>query len=159
MYGESVTFYATVGTTNGGFGTPSGSVMFYDEATGAESDPITLDTNGCATWTLHRIPDAEDHYIVATYTSDSGTFVGGTVGEFDQTVNPAGTTTDVVSVADTTNPGGRQQSGLWRPDQHHGDCHPVNHGRCDPGPGREQQRRDGRFLRHGYGPVPRPGRP
>ena len=102
VYGQSVTFYATVGTTNGGFDTPTGSVMFYDEATGAESDPITLDTNGCATWTLTN-PDAEDHYIVATYTSDNATFVGGTVGEFDQTVNPAGTTT-TVSVSDTTNP-------------------------------------------------------
>ncbi len=102
VYGDSVTFTATVSPTNSGYGTPTDSVVFYDEATGSESDPITLDTNGCATWTPSSPLGAGDHYIVATYTSNSNTFVGGTVGEFDQTVNPAGTTT-TVSIADTTN--------------------------------------------------------
>ena len=32
--GDSVEFTAAVGTTNGGFGTPTGWVDFYDEATG-----------------------------------------------------------------------------------------------------------------------------
>ena len=105
VFGDSVTFTATVSATNGNFGTPSGSVIFYDEATGAESVPITLDTNGCATWTPSSVLDAGDHYIVATYTSDSGTFVGGTVGEFDQTVNPAGTTTTVTASPSSANYG------------------------------------------------------
>ena len=52
-----------------------------------ESDAITLDANGCATWTL-AAPDAGDHYIVATYTSNSTTYVNSTTGECDQTVNP-----------------------------------------------------------------------
>ena len=105
VYGDSVTFTATVSPTNSGYGTPTGTVDFYDEASGAESDPITLDTNGCATWTPSSPLGAGDHYIVATYTSDSGTFVGGTVGEFDQTVNPADTTTTVTASPSSTNYG------------------------------------------------------
>ena len=98
-YGDSVTFTATVSTVNSTSYTPSGSVVFYDEATGAESDAITL-ADGQATWTL-AAPDAEDHYIVATYTSNSTTYVDGTTGEFDQTVNP-GDPTVAVSVFDNT---------------------------------------------------------
>ena len=71
--------------------TNPGTVDFYDEATGNDSGEISLDTNGCATWTPSSPLGAGDHYVVATYTNDSGTFVGGTVAEFDQTVNPATT--------------------------------------------------------------------
>ena len=99
--GQSVAFTATVSTVNSGYGPPSGTVDFYDEATGDDSGEIGL-VGGVAYWTLTN-PDAGDHYIVATYTSNSNTYVGGTVGEFDQTVNPAGTTT-TVSIADSTNP-------------------------------------------------------
>ena len=50
-------------------------------------------------WTPNSPLGAGDHYIVATYTSNNSTFVGGTVGEFDQTVYPATT-----SVAISTSP-------------------------------------------------------
>ena len=99
VYGQSVTFTATVSPTNSGFGTPTGSVDFYDEDTGTDLGQGT--TTGDGTWALtpNSPLGAGDHYIVATYTSNNNTYVGGTVGEFDQTVYPATT-----SVAISTSP-------------------------------------------------------
>ena len=50
VYGQSVTFTATVSPANSGYGPPSGTVDFYDEATGDDSGEIGL-VGGVAYWT------------------------------------------------------------------------------------------------------------
>ena len=99
-YGQSVTFTATVSATNSGFGTPSGTVDFYDEST--ETD-LGLGTYANGVYTLQTSSlDVEDHYITATYTPDTNSiFITGASDEFDQTVNQAATTTQV-TVFDNT---------------------------------------------------------
>ena len=91
--GQSVAFTATVSTVNNGYGPPTGWVDFYDEATDTDSGEIgVVGARPTGRW---KTP-AGDHYIVATYTSDTGTYVDGTCDEFDETVNQADTTTAVV---------------------------------------------------------------
>ena len=69
---------------------------FYDEDTGTDLGQGT--TTGDGTWALtpNSPLGAGDHYIVATYTSNNNTYVGGTVGEFDQTVYPATTSVTIL---------------------------------------------------------------
>ena len=101
-YGAAVEFTATVGATNPDFGTPTGTVDFYDEATGEDSGPVGL-TDGQANWTFYDF-DAGDHYVVASYSPASGTspFVGDTCGECDQTVNQAQSDVTNLEVYDVT---------------------------------------------------------
>ena len=153
--GQSVAFTATVSTVNSGYGPPSGTVDFYDEATGDDSGSIRACRVAWQHWTLTN-PDAGDHYIVATYTSNSNTFVGGTVGEFDQTVNPADTAT-TVSIADSTNPQDGGNPGYGDAITITATVTPPQTGGSIPAIRREQQSRDGRFLRYGDGPIPRRG--
>ena len=85
-----------------------------------------------------------DHYIVAKYTSNSESFVSGAVGEFDQEIDPAGTTT-TVSIADNTN-SQDGKSGLRRPVHRYGGRQPGDHRRRDPTMRPEWKPRDGGLL-------------
>ncbi len=101
VYGQLVTFTATVSGLNSGYFPTTGTVDFYDEGGngGLGADLGDGTCNGDGTWTLGPISNftAGDHYIVATYDPPAGssTYVTST-GEFDQTVNQADTTAAVV---------------------------------------------------------------
>ena len=98
VYGNAVTFTATVSAASSGYGTPGGAVEFWDESTGADlgsgifaSGVYTLGTSNL---------DAEDHYIVAVFSpGDGSVFVASTSDAFDQEVDAA-TTSTTVSVSD-----------------------------------------------------------
>ena len=98
VYGNAVTFTATVSAASSGYGTPGGAVEFWDESTGADlgsgifaSGVYTLGTSNL---------DAEDHYIVAVFSpGDGSVFVASTSDAFDQEVHAA-TTSTTVSVSD-----------------------------------------------------------
>ena len=100
VYGQSVTFTATVSPTNSGYGTPTGTVDFYDEAT--ETD-LGLGTYADGVYTLETSAlDAEDHYITATFTPDTNSiFLTSASDPLDQEVGPE-TTSTVVTVFDNT---------------------------------------------------------
>ena len=93
IYGDSVTFTATVSPVNlayTGYGTPSGSVEFYDETTGAAPGHVSaLAIGGVCHAGLVSGLDAEDHYILAIYSGDA-TFVASTSDLIDQTSGRSG---------------------------------------------------------------------
>ena len=89
-YGESVTFTATV-TPQGGSGTPTGTVIFYNESTALG---ITTLASGKATITTSTLSGAL-HSITATYGGDSS--FGGSSTVISYTVNPAITSTILTS--------------------------------------------------------------
>jgi hypothetical protein len=98
VYGQQVTFTATVSASQGGLGTPTGTVAFKDNGNvipGCGAATVTAGSATCQTLTL----TAGSHAITAVYTPDTngalvfnpstGTLPGG------QTVNQATTTTAV----------------------------------------------------------------
>lgn len=64
LIGQSVTFTATVTTTNSAWGTPTGSLAFSDD--GATVTTVPLNASGVATWTTSTLPIGS-HSITATY--------------------------------------------------------------------------------------------
>ncbi len=100
VYGNSATFTATVSPVNSAYaayGTPTGSVDFYDESTGTDLGTGTY-ANGVYTLQVSGL-DVEDHYIAATYSGDS-VFVSSTSDPLDQEVDAATSSTSV-SVTDS----------------------------------------------------------
>ena len=96
VYGESVTFTATVRAVAPGGGTPTGSVTFLDGNTYlgmGDSGP-----KGTATFTTSGL-SVGDHEITAAYSGD-GNFTTSTSAAVNQVVDQARTTTAVVSSAD-----------------------------------------------------------
>ena len=67
-YGDSVTFTATVAPTAAGFGTPTGTVDFYDDTTGIDLGTCTLD-DGTSSLSTSDLA-AGGHTIAATYNGD-----------------------------------------------------------------------------------------
>jgi len=103
IYGQSVTFTATVANTAGAgisTATPTGSVQFYvDGAAFGTSVPlsgsgasVTVTSGATATLSVSGSP----HAIKAVYTNTDGNF-NGSSGTLSQTVNPAPTSTTVTS--------------------------------------------------------------
>ncbi len=92
VYGQSVTFTATVTAITAGLPTPTGSVEFFDGTT--ELDMETLDNTGTATFTTSALV-AGSHALTVQYLGDSN-FSGSTSLAVSQTVNQAGTTTALV---------------------------------------------------------------
>lgn len=90
IFGQSVTFTATVSS---GAGTPSGTVTFRDGATMVGTD--TLDGLGHATFITSELSGGT-HSITATYEGSSN-FGSSFSSVLTQTVNPASTSTTVVS--------------------------------------------------------------
>jgi hypothetical protein len=89
-YGQSVTFTATV---TSGFGTPSGTVSFFDGATPIGSAP--LNGSGQATLTLSTL-DTGSHSVSASY-AGNGQYIGSSSGSASLSVSKATTTTTITS--------------------------------------------------------------
>jgi uncharacterized membrane protein len=87
VYGQSVTFTATVSATNPGAGTPTGAVQFLIGGQDAGS-PVTL-SGGTATLVISSL-SAGSAAVTAVYTSDSSSIANSqTSGPFNETVSPA----------------------------------------------------------------------
>jgi len=88
VFGQSVTFTATVENTSGG-GVPTGSVEFFDGATslGAGSTPGGAGTRATSTFTTSTLT-AGSHSISAVYTA-TGSFQDSTSSILTQDVNQA----------------------------------------------------------------------
>jgi hypothetical protein len=95
VFGQSVTFTATVVSNPAGGGTPTGTVTFTVDST---PQVVTLDGAGQATLTTSALAIG-NHTITATYSGD-GTFNPSTSTDFTQTVNQAATTATLTSTPD-----------------------------------------------------------
>jgi hypothetical protein len=88
LFGQSVTFTATVSATSPGSGTPTGTATFYlGTPTGTHSllGTGTLDGSGKATYSTSALPGGADS-IYATYGGDTN-YNSNTSGVFTQNVN------------------------------------------------------------------------
>ncbi len=92
VYGQSVTYTATVKAASPGSGTPTGTVMFYDGSTDLGSGTLS---SGTATFSTTFVGVGAQS-ITAVYSGDSN-FTTSTSAALTQTVNQDGTTTAVVS--------------------------------------------------------------
>jgi hypothetical protein len=97
VYGQSVTFTATVSVSSPGAGTPTGTVTFNDGTTTLGTG--TLDGSGVATFTTSALSVA-GHSITAAYGGDTND-QGSTSTALGQTVNRDSTSTVLTS---TVNP-------------------------------------------------------
>jgi uncharacterized repeat protein (TIGR01451 family) len=93
VFGQPVTFTATVAVTAPGAGTPTGTVDFFDGATNIGSG--TLNASLQATLSTSSLSVAA-HSITAVYSGDAN-FTTSTSPVLTQTVNRAPTTTSVVT--------------------------------------------------------------
>jgi hypothetical protein len=99
IYGQPITFTATVARSGGGYGTPTGSVTFKDGSTTLGMGTLAV-VNGATVATL-LIPASNPlavagHSISAVYGGD-GNFTGSTSSSLPQTVNQASTTTTLTA--------------------------------------------------------------
>ncbi len=95
VFGQPVTFKATVTVNSPGVGVPTGSVQFFDGVTPIGSGTLTATnppTFSITTVTL----SVSTHPITAVYAGD-GNFLGSTSAVLNQVVNKAPTTTVVTS--------------------------------------------------------------
>jgi hypothetical protein len=95
VFGQGVTFTATVTADSSSAGTPTGSIQFTDNGANIGGG-VTL-ASGVASVSSSGLT-VGTHTIVATYTSDSNTFLGGS-GIFSQEVDMASTSTGLTSSA------------------------------------------------------------
>ncbi len=101
VYGESVTFTATVKAASPGSGTPTGPVSFLDGTTTLGTG--ILDGTGTATFTTLGLSVVR-HTITAVYSGDDN-FLTSTSAAVNQGVNPASTKTNVASSANPSTSG------------------------------------------------------
>src|SRR5207244_1906407 len=94
VFGQSVTFTATVAVVSPGAGSPSGSVTFLDGATTLGTGTLS---GGTATFATSALA-VGSHSITASYGGDTN-FNTSTSAVLTQTVNKANTTTTVASSA------------------------------------------------------------
>jgi len=92
VFGQPVTFTATVSPVGSGVGTPTGSVTFLDG--GNSLGTANLGSGGVATFTTSALAGGS-HTITASYNGD-GNF-NGSNAQLSQVVNKAGTTTAITS--------------------------------------------------------------
>jgi hypothetical protein len=101
VFGQSVTFTATVTAVAPGAGMPTGSVTFFDNGVSIGSGAVSA---GTATFSTSALA-AGIHPITATYSGD-GNFTGSsTATAWQHTVSPAGTATSLVSSPNPSDPG------------------------------------------------------
>lgn len=100
LFGNPVTFTATVSVVSPGAGTPTGTVTFYDGATSIGTGSLSGNTAVLITSSL----SVGTHSITAVYAGDSH-FVTSTSPVFSQTVNK-GTTSTTVGTSLTPSPFG-----------------------------------------------------
>jgi len=93
VFGQTVTFTATVTAVAPGSGVPTGSVTFFLD--GTPTAPILLNPSGQATFSTSALA-VGTHTITATYGGDPG-FNGSTSPAVSQVVNKADTTTTLLS--------------------------------------------------------------
>jgi uncharacterized repeat protein (TIGR01451 family) len=93
VFGENVTFTATVAPVAPGAGTPTGTVTF--DIDGTPQAPVALNAMGQAALSTAAL-SVGAHTITATYSGDTN-FTGSTSAALMQTVNQAATTTTVMS--------------------------------------------------------------
>jgi len=96
VFGQSVTFTATVSAAAPGSGTPTGSVTFYNGATTLGTASLK---SGTVSFTAKALPTGSDA-ITAAY-NGNGNFTPSTSAALSQNVNQDATTTSVTS---STNP-------------------------------------------------------
>ena len=94
VFGQSVTFTATVAAVSPGAGTATGTVQFFDNGS-AIGSAITL-TSGSATSAAITNFGVSTHSITAVYSGNSS-FVTSTSSAVNQVVNKANTTTALAS--------------------------------------------------------------
>ena len=94
VYGQAVTFTATIAATTQGIGTPTGSVTFLEGATPLGGASLS---GGVASLTVTTLAAGSDP-ITAVYSGDPN-FTASTSTMVSQTVTQDGTTTTVVSAA------------------------------------------------------------
>jgi hypothetical protein len=94
VFGQAVTFTATVAASGSGLPTPSGTVTFTDQTTGTTLGSGTLNGSGQATVSTSTL-GVGTHNVLAAYGGDSN--FGSSNGTLTQTVAQAMTTTAVVS--------------------------------------------------------------
>ena len=98
IYGNSVTFTATVSVVAPAVGTPTGTVQFLDGLTLLGSGPLLGST---ATLAIATLGGGTHSAITAVYVSSNGNFTGSTGGPITQVVTKGTTSTVVVG---TPNP-------------------------------------------------------
>ena len=95
VFGQSVTFTATVSAGAPGSGTPTGTVTFKDGSTTLGKSTLS---SGSASFTTASLAVAT-HSITVSYSGDAN-FTTSTSTALSQVVNQAGTTTSLVSATD-----------------------------------------------------------
>ena len=98
VYGQSVTFTATIGVVTPGAGTPTGSVTFMDGSTTLGTG--TLNGTGTASFTTSALAIGS-HAITAVYGGD-GNFTTSSSNAASQIVNQASTTTTLAASPSST---------------------------------------------------------
>ena len=99
VYGQNVTFTATVGVTAPGAGTPTGSVQFAIDGTSTGSPVNVSNTGGNITAAFSTSSlTAGTHTVTASYSGDIN-FTSSTATTFTQTIGKASTSTVVSSSA------------------------------------------------------------
>jgi hypothetical protein len=96
VFGQSMSFTATVSVQNPGAGTPTGSVQFQIDGSNAGS-PVPVSTSGgvtTAAFTISNLP-VGSHMVRANYGGDTSFVSSG--GAVTQTINKANTSTAVSS--------------------------------------------------------------
>ncbi|MBN8886712.1 MAG: Ig-like domain repeat protein [Rudaea sp.] len=101
VFGQTVTFTASVSANAPGTGTPSGTVTFLDGTTTLAS--VTLNSGGQAAFSIGSL-GVGSHSISASYSGDTN-FSAGTSAALNQVVNQAGTTTTLASSVNPSAPG------------------------------------------------------
>src|ERR1043166_1504550 len=94
VFGQSVTFTATIAAVSPGSGTPSGTVTFKDGATSLSTNTLS---GGSATYSTSTL-SATSHSLTATYNGDTN-FNTNTSSVLAQTVTKSDTTTTLASSA------------------------------------------------------------
>lgn len=101
IFGQTVTFTASVSANAPGTGTPSGTVTFLDGTTTLAS--VMLNSGGQATLSIGSL-GVGPHSISASYSGDTN-FSAGTSTALNQVVNQASTATSLVSSVNPSAPG------------------------------------------------------
>jgi Bacterial Ig-like domain (group 3) len=100
VYGQSVTFTATVSANSPGSGTPTGTVTFMDGSTSLGTGTLS---GGVATFSISTLT-VGSHSITGVYSGDAN-FTTSTSSTLTQTVKQSSTTTSVVSSANPSTSG------------------------------------------------------
>ncbi|MFL6156247.1 MAG: Ig-like domain repeat protein, partial [Marmoricola sp.] len=102
VFGQPITFTATVAVLAPGAGTPAGTIVFKDGATVIGTQPVSSSTGEQASVTVSNLSVGQ-HAVSATYSGDDD--FNGSNGSASQTVTRAQTTTVLVSSANPAQSG------------------------------------------------------